>query len=368
MSFLITSLFHNAISHIGTSPTVPAGQAPRGTYFDIEHYDNACWYVKNHYDDPDLVRGKSTVTVTDSLGELLHTMTLDHLVFRIKHSSASNNFVALTFTLKLYYYAPNSDVLAVREISESIPTRYHVQCVDLSQNGEFICYSNSNSIIRLERTLKPFETWTAPNSFDRTTRAASLDIRRALLVLGLNNEPSTDDIRSAFRKNLLKVHPDINKNDPDANDKTRAVVEAYEVLTRGNFDDQDTNNQTELGPIQVRFASEGDFITATQFGGGGEDLYIGCYSGKTYLLLANGNTRLIYNAHAPVRKIKELGRYLYIVSDHFWDILLNGTLLNRVDGRFRFDRILLDNACNAVLINHKTVRLYSHGGIPFAEG
>ena len=187
------------------------------------------------------------------------------------------------------------------------------------------------------------------------------------MVLDLTNEPSADDIRLAYRKKLLKVHPDINKNDPNANDKTRAVVEAYEVLTRGTFDDQDTKNQMDIGPIQVRFASEGDFVTATQFGGDGEDLYIGCYSGKTYLLLANGNTTLIYDAHAPIRKIKELGRYLYIISDHFWDVLLNRTLLNRVEGRFRFDRILLDHACNAVLINHKTVRLYSHGGIAFAE-
>ena len=123
MSFLITSPFPNAISHIRTDPTVPARQAPRGTYFDIEHYDDACWYVKNHYDDPDLVHGKSTVTITDSFGELLHNINLDHLVFRIKHSPTSNNFVALTFTLKLYFYAPNFDVLAIREISKGIPTQ-----------------------------------------------------------------------------------------------------------------------------------------------------------------------------------------------------------------------------------------------------
>ena len=40
MSFVITDSVQNSISHIDTGRTVPAGQAPRGVYFEIEHYDD----------------------------------------------------------------------------------------------------------------------------------------------------------------------------------------------------------------------------------------------------------------------------------------------------------------------------------------
>lgn len=365
MSFVITSLIQNTILSTETGNTVPAGQAPRGTYFETEHYDNACWYIKNHYDDTNLIYGKSTISITDRFGEFLGQKNLSHLIFRIKRSSTSSeNFLALSFSLRLHYYSVSGEC-RVRDISENIPSRYHVQCIDLSENGEYAYYSNWNSIVQLDNSLNTVRTWKIPDKFNRHEKAPSPAIRQALSLLDLPKNPSLETIKLAYRKKLLSVHPDINRGDPNATEKTRAVVEAYEVLTRGAQNEQKNESDTQL--FQIQFAFEGDSITATQMKAGSNGLFVGCYSGRLYLLKQSGRSELIYDSHAPIRKIKESGKYLYIVSDNFWDILSDGIVINRIEGSFRLERIVLDGYCNAVMSNRKSVRLYSPGGIAFSQ-
>lgn len=364
MSIVITELVQGSITLTETAQTVPAGQAPRGMYFETEHYDDECWYIKNHYDDPDLVKGSSTISITDRFGAFLRKRTLDHLVFRIRRSSVSQQFLALSFNLRLHYYStPNH--CKVLDISENIPTRYHVQCINLSDNGEIIFYSNWNSIIRLDHSLEPLETWKISDNFNRDEKATSPAIQQALAVLELHKNPETEQIKSAYRKKLLRVHPDINRNDPYACDKTRSVVEAYEVLTRGAQIQSDTESIERI--IQFRFAFEGDSVTAIQAKAGTEDLFVGCYSGRLYLLRRSGRSHIIYESHAPIRKIRESGNYLYILSDRFWDILIDGVAINRIEGSFRLERSVFDGYSNAVMSNRKSVRIYSPGGIAFAQ-
>ncbi|XP_077304256.1 dnaJ homolog subfamily C member 10 [Lithobates pipiens] len=49
-------------------------------------------------------------------------------------------------------------------------------------------------------------------------------------LLGVSRASSNREIRQAFKKLALKLHPDKNKNDPDAHDKFLKINRAYEVL------------------------------------------------------------------------------------------------------------------------------------------
>jgi molecular chaperone DnaJ len=49
-------------------------------------------------------------------------------------------------------------------------------------------------------------------------------------LLGIERSASQDDIKKAFRKKARKLHPDVNKDDPDAAKKFAQVSSAYEVL------------------------------------------------------------------------------------------------------------------------------------------
>ncbi len=50
-------------------------------------------------------------------------------------------------------------------------------------------------------------------------------------TLGVGRDASKDDIQKAYRKLARKYHPDLNQNDPQAQDKFKRVQEAYDVLS-----------------------------------------------------------------------------------------------------------------------------------------
>ena len=50
-------------------------------------------------------------------------------------------------------------------------------------------------------------------------------------VLGINRNATADEIKSAFRKLSKKYHPDLNPDDPTAEDKFKEINEAYQVLS-----------------------------------------------------------------------------------------------------------------------------------------
>ncbi len=50
-------------------------------------------------------------------------------------------------------------------------------------------------------------------------------------VLGVGREASDDEIKKTFRGLARELHPDINRHDPEAENKFKEVAEAYEVLS-----------------------------------------------------------------------------------------------------------------------------------------
>lgn len=49
-------------------------------------------------------------------------------------------------------------------------------------------------------------------------------------ILGLKEDADKDGIKKAYRKLAKKNHPDINKDDPDANKKFMKIQDAYDEL------------------------------------------------------------------------------------------------------------------------------------------
>jgi len=83
-------------------------------------------------------------------------------------------------------------------------------------------------------------------------------------VLGVAREASKDDIKSAYRKAAKKYHPDLNKDNPQAEEKFKEVSEAYEVL----MDDQKRQlyDQHGFSGVQQQWGGEGfDWSQFTHF-------------------------------------------------------------------------------------------------------
>ncbi|XP_070570725.1 dnaJ homolog subfamily C member 10-like [Ptychodera flava] len=78
-------------------------------------------------------------------------------------------------------------------------------------------------------------------------------------ILGVERDASTKDIRRAFKKLALKMHPDKNPDDPKAHDKFLKVNRAYEVLKdeelRKKFDRYGEDGLKDQGQWGQRYES-----------------------------------------------------------------------------------------------------------------
>lgn len=74
-------------------------------------------------------------------------------------------------------------------------------------------------------------------------------------VLGVGRDASPDDVKKAYRMLARQLHPDVNKDDPNAGDKFKEVSEAYETLSDGQK--------------RARYDQFGHNDPAAGFGGGG---------------------------------------------------------------------------------------------------
>ena len=63
-------------------------------------------------------------------------------------------------------------------------------------------------------------------------------------ILGVSRTATADEIKKAYRKLARKYHPDVNPEDPTAEDKFKELNEAYEVLA----DAEKRECYDDLGP------------------------------------------------------------------------------------------------------------------------
>src|SRR5437764_9294750 len=93
-------------------------------------------------------------------------------------------------------------------------------------------------------------------------------------VLGVSRDADETTIKKAFRRLARELHPDVNTNDPQAEDKFKEAAEAYEVLSdpdrRATYDryGHEGLRQGGYAPNFESFGSVADIFDAF-FGGGG---------------------------------------------------------------------------------------------------
>jgi curved DNA-binding protein CbpA len=81
-------------------------------------------------------------------------------------------------------------------------------------------------------------------------------------LFGLDRKATTDEIKRAYRKLVFQYHPDRNPNNPEAAEKLKEVMAAYDVLSneenRAQYD-KAKGFRNERGADGKRSAGNGNF-------------------------------------------------------------------------------------------------------------
>ena len=70
-------------------------------------------------------------------------------------------------------------------------------------------------------------------------------------LLGITPSASGDEIKKAYRRMALKVHPDVNMDNPEAAEQFKAVIEAYGVLIDPRKRQEYDRHQAAFDPGRV---------------------------------------------------------------------------------------------------------------------
>jgi outer membrane protein assembly factor BamB len=153
LPFSINLFKEASVQLIKIGKSVQAGIAPRGTYFQVDHYNDACWYIKNNYISG-LEKGSAKISITNKYGELINSVDLDHLVFKAKRASNSNYFVVISYDLKLYLYSPTLNLISSKKLLKKLDDRYRLKEVDISPTGDLVVVAIDNGLILYDKELK----------------------------------------------------------------------------------------------------------------------------------------------------------------------------------------------------------------------
>lgn len=87
-----------------------------------------------------------------------------------------------------------------------------------------------------------------------------------LSILGLSSEFDDIELKKAFRREARKWHPDLNKNDINAEDRFKLINEAYEFLRdpvrRAKSIDSNSSNKENLNKYSTGFPEFKDYLNS----------------------------------------------------------------------------------------------------------
>ena len=90
-------------------------------------------------------------------------------------------------------------------------------------------------------------------------------------ILGISQQANAEQIKQAYRKLAKKYHPDLNPDDPEAEERFKEVSEAYEVLAdeakrkeydlkRRKTEDRNDRSKKEQGHADTRDVNMSDLM------------------------------------------------------------------------------------------------------------
>jgi len=178
----------------------------------------------------------------------------------------------------------------------------------------------------------------------------SVDVMRALEIMNLAFPFTVEDFKQRYRELAKQWHPDLNPENPNAEERMKALTAAAEILTGidqraiprytgamfmrefGREESEDGNAKLTIsaawlaGEVQAA-----DWIYAANFAGYTHDVFLAGYSGKVIQVNGEGQPVRAYDIGAVPSRIVDTGDYLYFLTDTRLYALRGDSLVALID-------------------------------------
>jgi hypothetical protein len=317
----------------------------------------AAWGL-GRFGDP---ASKAVARVHPANGDEPTIYQLEHVAYRIGTHPVAQAFTTMSPDLEIAVYDLSGHRLGGYNIPcfgdlKSDEDKYKVRCVSASHNGTLHLYTSVHQATLLDdRWAKVWvvQTPAAPGyqkRIQKTEDDADVAARSALIdavrVIGVSPSSSRAEIKRAYRSLAMRCHPDKNPGDELALERMKAINAAYEVLSGESATKAwDTEQEVEIyyrsikqwsvdvggvGRLNFEISMVGpgqDWIYAAAFNELGTMVYLGCYSGRIFILDLQSNVISTLHAHETVLSIVPLGTTLLIET--------TSRVLSLVSGEYR---------------------------------
>lgn len=185
------------------------------------------------------------------------------------------------------------------------PCPYFVQ---LSGDGQRVVFSSWDTVFAVDARGRLQWTWritSEPKTFSYTYPIPDgVASSHHYKVLGVSPSATDDQVRKAFRQRALDTHPDRHPNEPEASEKFREAVQAYEAILSG------AAAGTGSGSFTVQINMPG-FMT-TIYG-----LAVSHDGGEYVIAASDGSLTYLDKRGRPTKRLvaKEGAGYLVSTSD-----------------------------------------------------
>ena len=348
---------------------------------------------------------KSVLRRLDSFGNIVGDKPLSHDVYRTGTNPVGSNIAIMDSngTLKIYDAALNllcetrlQDDPRVVDHFRTTDTNYwgefksQIRVVDIAPEGDrylftladeaWCCGLTGRSIWGLSMPLK--QGW--ERVVGRSERyGVEHEVEGALRELGLSLPVEPVEIKRKYRKLLMDRHPDRNPDDPLAEEKTKALIAAFEVLTGVDpntlgFEDSDVTYFARKEPdsviemdgfrITMTFSGESpqDWVYAASFSTADRCVYVATYSGKVILLSGEGRPLIVYDLGTCPNEIVEAGRYTYFLTNTRLYVVEDRAKLAAFLDVFREGRLLVSES-GFGLLSDKKIQWFTASGTKVGE-
>jgi|GEM_PF-1631877 hypothetical protein len=326
----------------------------------------------------------SHIRVISEDGTIVSDLEIPMDLYRFKISKSGDRFIGYTDDLQLLLCSIEGKKIAERAIRrEAEDSKYHVRCIDLSNNANRTLFTASTRAYWMDNKLQNLKTWIMPppEGYEverKETQLNSPAVNHALSLLELYGSPTQEEIKRQFRHLALKYHPDRNPGNPLAEEKMKLIIAAYQVLSDENIqsalaglDDMEyyykiiDERQINVENVGLSFkmilsmSGQGDWIYASHVTEEAERIYLGCYSGRVYCVNQEGSVLKIYITDDTIQHIEERFPYLYIQTNYSLFVIQNERVINHLEiGNDSFSFA----AWGFFIKGNSIISLYDHSG------